>query len=599
MMYEHCPSSIRTLVKGNNVEVKYFKTHKGHYNEVQFLPIPRKVQETIAVKSGVPPNIVIGQLRDEFDYTLQKKNLVADNYKLHDIDALSVDLQVKRFFENSSNPIIMYKTQETENFPLDINNSMLVILTEIQIKVLKKFSSGKLCIDSTHGTNQYNFNLTTIIVEVVGCLGSSVFMTNDAPAFWNEWTKTMSPSPKFHLLCKWHIDNNWRKNLKKIAGPQTVEAYVYKTLRVLLEEPDVTQFEKLLNLFLGKLEEEPTLHSFKTYFLSHYVHRKQLWAACYRHEAMLNTNMVLEAFHKTLKYEYLKGEKNQRLDILLWNLLKTVRDKNFERLVKLCNGGKATHYVNAINSHHRSAVQIHNCKINRILDITWTVISETSNKTYLVKKRESCECKIICVACKVRVHLFSCTYYDYTIKNNLCKHIHVVKINMSDDNDLKAKNDYTNPIDTDEMCMKISDMQQIIAPSVVSIANKIQQFHSMFVSAESNVPVSLAVSLNENASQEPANKNVKKQLPFFSTKKLRLKLPEEQRLNKPTLNVKKQIIDDLNEKDGTPYVHIDSQCYNLLKVENATIKKLIFEGYSFSIHRKSEKKYLALHGVQK
>lgn len=506
----------------------------------------------------------------------------------------------------------MYKTQGTEHFPLDINDFMLVILTETQIEVLKKFSSGKLCIDSTHGTNQYNFNLTTIVVidefgegypaafcistkidevhmtvffskikEVVGCLAPNVFMTDDAPAFWNAWTKTMSLTPKFHLLCKWHIDNNWRKNLKKIAGPQTVKAYIYKTLRVLLEEPDVTQFEKLLNLFLGKLEEEPTLHSFKAYFLSHYVHRKQLWAACYRHEAMLNTNMVLEAFHKTLKYVYLKGKKNQRLDILLWNLLKTVRDKNFERLVKLCNGGKVTHYVNAINSRHRSAVQIHNCKINRISDITWTVISETSNQTYLVKKRESCECKIICVACKVCVHIFSCTCYDYTIKNNMCKHIHMVKMNMSDDNDLKAKNDYTNPIDTDEICMKMSDMQQVIAPSVVSIANKIQQFHSMFVSQggklndeqlhkinlsidsnlkmlyeqESNVPD----SLNENASQEPANKNVKKQLRFFSTKKLRLKLPEEQRLNKPTLNVKKQIIDDLNEKDGTPYVHIDSQ----------------------------------------
>lgn len=73
-----------------------------------------------------------------------------------------------------------------------------------------------------------------------------------------------------------------------------------------------------------------------------------------------------------------------------------------------------------------------------------------------------------------------------------------------------------------------------------------------------NVPV----SLNENENQEPANKNVQKQLQLFSTKKPRLKIPEEQRLNKPTLNVRKQIIDDLNEKNGTmgsPYVHIDSQ----------------------------------------
>ncbi|CAI6357426.1 unnamed protein product [Macrosiphum euphorbiae] len=41
---------------------------------------------------------------------------------------------------------------------------MLIILTETQKEVLKKFGSGKLCIDSTHGTNQYNFNLTTIVV---------------------------------------------------------------------------------------------------------------------------------------------------------------------------------------------------------------------------------------------------------------------------------------------------------------------------------------------------------------------------------------------------------------------------------------------------
>jgi len=76
----------------------------------------------------------------------------------------------------------------------------------------------------------------------------------------------------------------------------------------------------------------------------------------------------------------------------------------------------------------------------------------------------------------------------------------------------------------------------------------------MLYEQESNVPV----SLNKNGSQEPASKNFQKQLRLFSTKKLRSKIPEEQRLNKSTLNVRKQIIDDLNEKDGSPYVHIDS-----------------------------------------
>jgi len=58
----------------------------------------------------------------------------------------------------------MYKTQGTENLPLDINDFMLIILTETQKEVLKKCGSRKLCIDSTHGNNQYNFNLIPIVV---------------------------------------------------------------------------------------------------------------------------------------------------------------------------------------------------------------------------------------------------------------------------------------------------------------------------------------------------------------------------------------------------------------------------------------------------
>jgi len=39
------------------------------------------------------------------------------------------------------------------------------------------------------------------IKEAVGCLAPSVFMSDDAPAFWNAWTEIMSPTPKYHLLC--------------------------------------------------------------------------------------------------------------------------------------------------------------------------------------------------------------------------------------------------------------------------------------------------------------------------------------------------------------------------------------------------------------
>ncbi|CAI6366901.1 unnamed protein product [Macrosiphum euphorbiae] len=52
-------------------------------------------------------------------------------------------------------------------------------------------------------------------------------------------------------------------------------------------------------------------------------------------------------------------------------------------------------------------------------------------------------------------------------------------------------------------------------------------------------------------------KMLKSSYDFFHQKKLRLKTPEEQRLNKPTLNVRQQIIDDLNGKEESNYVRID------------------------------------------
>lgn len=456
------------------------------------------------VKSGVPPRVVIDQLRNDFDNNVEKKNLTRKDvynisskygllhkYKLHAVDALSVDLQVKRYAETSLNPIIFYKTQGTEHFPLEVNDFMLIILTETQKEVLKKFGDQKLCIDCIYGPNQYNFNLTTILVidefgegypaafcistkidevhmmvffsklkEVIGCLAPNVFMSDDAPAFWNAWVKIMSSIPKFHLLCKWHVNNNWRKHLKKIDGAQMVKADIYKILHVLLEESDQTQFEFLLNSFLSKLDEEPVLHGFKAYFVSHYVPHKKLWAACYRHKVMIHNINVLEAFHKVLKHVYLKGKKNQRLDMLLWNLLKIVRDKNFERLIKLCDVGKVTHYLNAINDSHQSAVRILSSKIHKITNITWTVASESQEQDYLVTKLESCACKVICVVCDICVHSFKCTCYDYTIKNNMCKHIHAVQMNMSDDEE-STQTVNINPIKTDEMCLKISSEQQL------------------------------------------------------------------------------------------------------------------------------------------
>ena len=65
------------------------------------------------------------------------------------------------------NPILMYKPQGTKEpqYPMLPKESFVLALqTKFQIDLYQKHASTILCIDSTHGTNQYRFKLITCIV---------------------------------------------------------------------------------------------------------------------------------------------------------------------------------------------------------------------------------------------------------------------------------------------------------------------------------------------------------------------------------------------------------------------------------------------------
>ena len=69
--------------------------------------------------------------------------------------------------QENFNPILMYKAQgELDlSFPsLSSDSFVLALQTEFQLELYTKFASSVLCVDSTHGTNAYNFKLITCIV---------------------------------------------------------------------------------------------------------------------------------------------------------------------------------------------------------------------------------------------------------------------------------------------------------------------------------------------------------------------------------------------------------------------------------------------------
>lgn len=85
----------------------------------------------------------------------------------HSDDATSVQMIVNELQNEAYDPVLIYKPQHVKTpdcafLPEDA--FVLAFQTEWQKELFEKFSSTVLCIDSTHGTNAYQFKLITCIV---------------------------------------------------------------------------------------------------------------------------------------------------------------------------------------------------------------------------------------------------------------------------------------------------------------------------------------------------------------------------------------------------------------------------------------------------
>ena len=67
--------------------------------------------------------------------------------------------------------------------------------------------------------------------------------------------------------------------------------------------------------------------------------------------------MYVEAFRRVLKYVYMKGKVNKRLHNCIYVLLKLVRDKRYEHLVKI-EKGKSTEKLSIIKARHQSSLKL-------------------------------------------------------------------------------------------------------------------------------------------------------------------------------------------------------------------------------------------------
>lgn len=583
----------------DKIVVQYYPTHYGHTTMLGHLRISQNERLAIAGKllQGVAFERIIDDVRTSMDTSINRIHLITrkdianiqrayglQEAQYHKDDAISVMAWVDAMNKNTPSPVLLHKQQgqvpNSDCPSLEVSDFMLVLQTPFQAEVLNKCGPTKIiCIDDTHGTNSYDFYLTTILVvdefgegyPTAWCLSNRTdycvvvyflqavkknvgfnitpqwVMTDDAEQFYKAWVTVFGDGPQ-KLLCTWHVDRAWRGAIQNKIQDKEVAALVYHNVRILMEEINVDEFEKLLHETVEQLKTSNKTKEFESYFTKYYVCRKEQWAACYRKKSGINTNMYVESFHRLIKYVYMRGRTNKRIDKLLHILMKVARDKAFERLCKL-EKGKISGRLAMIRKRHAQGTQLPTNLVTQHDSTQWIVVSSEGTHEYLVcEETQECpmKCHLKCTDCSICVHSFSCNCMDALINHTICKHIHLVANSRKTKQSL-ASGHNTHTESTDYLLInetrtslsetvipnhheEVSDIRRRVQHKLMAMMSKIQEVTNaealISVEGHINVAMSMLNVIRDNTTRNtmppkqlhPANKNILQQRAFFSTK---------------------------------------------------------------------------------
>ena len=283
------------------ITAHYCSTHSNHSISLGHLRLSAITKEEIALKliEGVTAERILDDIRDSVTGTVTRELLVnkqdIHNIKLkhntegiirHKDDSKSVHVWTEEMKSLPYNPVLlyMYKAQgipDPNNF-LKEDDFLLVIQVEFQRDMLIKFGQNAICMDATHGTYAYDFNLITAVVidefgegvpvfwaisnkqdtEVLvlvfnvvkqrsGNINPKWFMSDDAQQFFNAWKSVFGGKGCKKLLCAWHIDRSWKRSLKGNVSSTYNRIELYHCLMVLLQERNQVSFRVSLQKFLA------------------------------------------------------------------------------------------------------------------------------------------------------------------------------------------------------------------------------------------------------------------------------------------------------------------------------------------------------------
>ncbi|GBN01534.1 hypothetical protein AVEN_168589-1 [Araneus ventricosus] len=274
------------------ISVRYQSVHVGHELETGKLRLTKAEKENLAadLNLGIPMSKILDKTRQNFSSTntfslTTRKDLqnIRRDFQLREEsvydanDSTSVDILVQKLINESDDPVLIYEAMghTLPNYPSIHQDFLLVLMNDAQEKLLGLYGSSCIMIDSTHGTNQYNFELTTLMVhdenheglpvatlfssrtgsdillpffesikKCIPNLQTHVLMTDDTNSYLNAWELTFD-AKETRLFCIWHVNRNINRNINIKVKNSNNRSSIKTEIKDIVTEIDVTTFNNL------------------------------------------------------------------------------------------------------------------------------------------------------------------------------------------------------------------------------------------------------------------------------------------------------------------------------------------------------------------
>ncbi|VEN59296.1 unnamed protein product [Callosobruchus maculatus] len=472
-----CPASIK--LKNNETagyDVAVVETHVGHDLEIRHLRLNKEEREYLARKiaANIPFDDILEEISSSISDAKLKRLHILNKKDLYNIaasfnlcpntvrcsnDIMSMDSWISDMQINTTS-ILFYKPEGIvveEWNQLKEDDFILIVMTESQSQILQSHGTDYICIDRTHGTIGYNYQLVTVLVvdgigqgfpcsflissrsdkEVISIffehvkdrIGSKincrVLMTDMDDVFLDAWSEIMSP-PKLRLYNTWKVDQDWRDNLR--ATVKTIrekQLQIYRLLRTLLEDTDENAFDEMFTKVCKSLSEDKEASEFAEFLINHYMKNIPCWSYCYQLDAGVKPSLHIERICKTIENVYLKSQRDKRLYQGISAIMGLVTDDCLERQIDL-DKSQLIKKVQTIGARHITSL---NMDFDLVIsgDDGWNVLSIDLKESNVVQRiKDVCTCELHCRDCEGCLHQYVCSCNDSFLSSNMCKHIHLV-----------------------------------------------------------------------------------------------------------------------------------------------------------------------------